>query len=160
MTAQPSWITSDANELSSQHKGRPFFSDVISLLSRSISMARKGTRAGLTLEAPLFPAAIGKTRTLSRRPLVRTDAADILKRRHKQAGLLAHYSPHSFRATGITNFFGKWRSPNSRVTRGHLTYLPLEQIRQGSRPNHPLTSRHSDLSLFFPLAKLHDLRRQ
>ena len=26
------------------------------------------------------------------------------KRRLKQAGLPAHYSPHSFRATGITNF--------------------------------------------------------
>ena len=39
-----------------------------------------------------------------RRPLVRTDAADMLKRRLKQAGLPAHYSPHSFRATGITNF--------------------------------------------------------
>jgi integrase len=41
---------------------------------------------------------------LSRRPLVRTAAADMLKRRLKQAGLPAHYSPHSFRATGITNF--------------------------------------------------------
>jgi integrase len=35
---------------------------------------------------------------------VRTDAAGMLKRRLKQAGLPAHYSPHSFRATGITNF--------------------------------------------------------
>ena len=52
----------------------------------------------------LFPASIGKTGKLSRRPLVRTDAADMLKRRLKQAGLPAHYSPHSFRATGITNF--------------------------------------------------------
>ena len=55
-------------------------------------------------EAPLFPAAIGKTGKLSRRPLVRTDAADMLKRRLKQAGLPAHYSPHSFRATGFTNY--------------------------------------------------------
>jgi integrase/recombinase XerD len=55
-------------------------------------------------ESLLFPAAIGKTGKLSRRPLVRTDAADMLKRRLKQAGLPAHYSPHSFRATGITNF--------------------------------------------------------
>src|SRR5258707_2000547 len=52
----------------------------------------------------LFPAALGKSGKLSRRPLVRTDAADMLKRRLKQAGLPAHYSPHSFRATGITNF--------------------------------------------------------
>jgi hypothetical protein len=35
----------------------------------------------------LFPASIGKTGKLSRRPLVRTDAADMLKRRLKQAGL-------------------------------------------------------------------------
>jgi len=35
---------------------------------------------------------------------VRTDAADLLKRRLKQAGLPAHYSPHSFLATGIAKF--------------------------------------------------------
>jgi integrase/recombinase XerD len=56
-------------------------------------------------QSPLFPASIGKTGKLSRRPLVRTDAKDMLKRRLRQAGLPAHYSPpHSFRATGITNF--------------------------------------------------------
>jgi site-specific recombinase XerD len=55
----------------------------------------------------LFPAAVRKTGKLSRRPLRRTDAADMLKRRLKQAGLQAHYSPHSFQATGITNFLEK-----------------------------------------------------
>jgi integrase len=35
---------------------------------------------------------------------VRIDAADMLKRRLKQPGLPAHCSPHSFRATRITNF--------------------------------------------------------
>jgi site-specific recombinase XerD len=55
-------------------------------------------------DSPLFPAALTKTGKLSRRPLARTDAADTLKRRLKQAGLPTHYSPHSFRATGITNF--------------------------------------------------------
>ena len=34
----------------------------------------------------MFPAAIGKTGKLSRRPLVRTNVADMLKRRLKQAG--------------------------------------------------------------------------
>jgi integrase/recombinase XerD len=63
----------------------------------------KETRLEKEPESPLFPAAIGKTGKLSRWPL-RTDAADMLKRRLKQAGLPAHYSPHSFRATGITNF--------------------------------------------------------
>jgi site-specific recombinase XerD len=37
--------------------------------------------------SPLFPASIGKTGKLSRRPLVRTDAAEMLKRRLKHAGL-------------------------------------------------------------------------
>jgi integrase len=46
--------------------------------------------------SPLFPTALGKTGKLFRRPLVRTDAADMLKRRLKQAGLPVHYSPHSF----------------------------------------------------------------
>ncbi|MBV8225201.1 MAG: tyrosine-type recombinase/integrase, partial [Verrucomicrobia bacterium] len=55
-------------------------------------------------ESPLFPAALGKTGKLSRRRLEHTDTADMLKRRLKQAGLPAHYSPHSFQATGITNF--------------------------------------------------------
>jgi site-specific recombinase XerD len=68
----------------------------------------KATGLGAEPSSPLFPAALGKTGKLSRRPLVRTDAADMLKRRLKQrlkqAGLPAHYSPHSFRATGITNF--------------------------------------------------------
>ena len=63
-----------------------------------------GTSGSSTLGSARLPAALGKTSKLSRRPLVRTDAADMLKRRLKQAGLPAHYSPHSFRATGITNF--------------------------------------------------------
>jgi integrase/recombinase XerD len=37
-----------------------------------------------------------------RPPRSRTDAADMLKRRLKQAGLPG--PPHSFRATGITNY--------------------------------------------------------
>jgi len=58
-----------------------------------------GTEAG----SLLFPA-LRNTGKLSRRAMRRTDAADMLKRRLKQAGLPAHYSAHSFRATGITNF--------------------------------------------------------
>jgi site-specific recombinase XerD len=64
----------------------------------------KATGLGAEPGSPLFPAALGKTGKLSRRELVRTDAADMLKRRLRQARLPAHYSPHSFRATGITNF--------------------------------------------------------
>jgi integrase/recombinase XerD len=64
-------------------------------------------------QSTLFPASIGKTGKLSRRSLVRTDAADMLKRRLKQAGLPAHYSPHSFRATGITNFLENDGTPEA-----------------------------------------------
>src|SRR6202008_3910532 len=64
----------------------------------------KATGLGAEPDLLLFPAAVRKTGELSRRPLVRTDAAGMLKRRLKQAGLPAHYSPHSFRTTGITNF--------------------------------------------------------
>jgi site-specific recombinase XerD len=68
------------------------------------SVSGHSARARFPKSGCLFPASIGKSGKLSRRPLVRTDAADMLKRRLKQAGLPAHYSPHSFRATGITNF--------------------------------------------------------
>jgi integrase/recombinase XerD len=61
----------------------------------------KATGLGSEPSSVLFPAALGKTGKLSREPLVRTDAADMLKRRLKQAGLPAHYSPHSFRASGL-----------------------------------------------------------
>jgi integrase/recombinase XerD len=54
--------------------------------------------------APFFPIAIGKMRKLGNRPATRIDAARMLKRRLKDAGLSDAFSPHSFRATGITNF--------------------------------------------------------
>src|SRR6266404_6228332 len=61
-------------------------------------------------ESPLFPASIGKTGKLSRRPLVRTDAADMLKRRLKQAGLPAHYClTHSARPA--SRIFWKMTAP-------------------------------------------------
>jgi integrase/recombinase XerD len=50
--------------------------------------------------APLFPIAPGKTRKLGNRPATRIDAARMLKRRLKDAGLSDAFSPHSFRATG------------------------------------------------------------
>lgn len=55
--------------------------------------------------APLFPAA--RTGVLSRRPINRIDTAEMSKRRLRQAGLPEHYSAHSFRAAGVTNFLEK-----------------------------------------------------
>jgi hypothetical protein len=87
-------------EKGGKEKDLPVRHKLEELLDQYLKATGLGTEPG----SPLFPAALGKTGKLSRRSLVRTDAADMLKRRLKQAGLLAHYSPHSFRATGITNF--------------------------------------------------------
>jgi integrase len=81
-----------------------YLHDVLTRLPSMTNQYLKATGLGTEPGSPFFPAALGKTGKISRRPLVRTDAADMLKRRLKQAGLPAHYSPHSFRATGITNF--------------------------------------------------------
>ncbi|MBV9671994.1 MAG: tyrosine-type recombinase/integrase [Verrucomicrobia bacterium] len=57
-----------------------------------------------TPDAPLFPIALGKAQKLGARPMTRIDGANLLKRRLRDAKLIGSYSPHSFRATGITNF--------------------------------------------------------
>jgi hypothetical protein len=51
----------------------------------------------------LFPGALQNNGKLPRQPLRRTDAADMLKRRLKSR-FTGSLFPHSFRATGITNF--------------------------------------------------------
>ena len=50
------------------------------------------------------PIVLGKARELGTRPMTRIDGANLLKRRLKDAGIVGDYSPHSFRATDITNF--------------------------------------------------------
>jgi site-specific recombinase XerD len=87
-------------EKGGKEKELPVHHKLEELLDEYLKLTGLGAEPG----SPLFPAALRKTGKLSRRPLVRTDAADMLKRRLKKAGLPAHYSPHSFRATGITNF--------------------------------------------------------
>jgi hypothetical protein len=63
-------------------------------------------------DSPLFPAAIGKTGKLSRRPLVRTDAADMLKRRLKKAGLPGDSHRHQ---SGSTTASCRSRSPRTQM---------------------------------------------
>jgi integrase/recombinase XerD len=53
---------------------------------------------------PLFPTTLGKTRKLGTRPMTRIDAARMLKRCLAKGGIVGAYSPHSFRATGLTRF--------------------------------------------------------
>ena len=65
-------------------------------------------RAGLAADpkGPLFPSA-GTRRgidRLSSRPMDRTDALKMIKRRAKRAGLPAEVCAHSFRGTGITEY--------------------------------------------------------
>jgi site-specific recombinase XerD len=55
-------------------------------------------------DTPLFPTTLGKSRELGSRPMTRFDGANLLKRRLRDAGIVGDYSPHSFRATGITNY--------------------------------------------------------
>ena len=61
--------------------------------------------------------------------MTRFDGANLLKRRLRDAGIVGGYSPHSFRATGITNYLengGTWRSLNeSRGTQivGRQSYM-------------------------------------
>lgn len=57
-------------------------------------------------DAPLFPTMLGKSRELGSRPMTRIDGANLLKRRLRlrDAAIIGDYSPHSFRATGITNY--------------------------------------------------------
>ena len=93
-------LASFASEKGGKEKELPVHHKLEELLDEYL----QATGLGAEPSSLLFPAALRNTGKLSRRPLRRTDAADMLKRRLKQAGLPAHYSPHSFRATGITNF--------------------------------------------------------
>ena len=52
----------------------------------------------------LFRTAIGKTKTLSERPLNQVDVYRMIRRRAKEAGILTPIGCHTFRATGITNY--------------------------------------------------------
>ena len=54
---------------------------------------------------PLFRTAYKKTGTLTERRMSQPDAWDMLQRRAKKAGVTTAICNHSWRATGITNFF-------------------------------------------------------
>jgi integrase/recombinase XerD len=55
-------------------------------------------------KGPLFRSAIGRTKTLSTRPLTPGKAWAMVKRRAKDAGIREAIGCHTFRATGITNY--------------------------------------------------------
>jgi site-specific recombinase XerC len=100
ITHRGSGFCSGLKRRNGKEKELPVHHKLEELLDEYLQAAGLGAEPG----SLLFPAALGNTGKLSRRLLRHTDAADMLKRRLKQAGLPAHYPPHSFRATGITNF--------------------------------------------------------
>jgi hypothetical protein len=106
----------------------------------------KETRLEKEPESPLFPAAIGKTGKLSRWPL-RTDAADMLKRRLKQAGLPAHYSPHSFRATGITNFL---ENDGTLEAAQRIAAMPIAGLQNSLTAAARMSSDDNGFGIFVP----------
>lgn len=55
-------------------------------------------------KAPLFRAAVRKTKTLTNRPLSRTDVWYMIRRRAADVGLETAIGCHTFRATGITDY--------------------------------------------------------
>lgn len=65
------------------------------LTAAGISEDRKG---------PLFRTTFGKTRRLTDKPMSRTDALRMIKRRSAEAGLSERVCCHTFRATGITAY--------------------------------------------------------
>jgi integrase/recombinase XerD len=74
----------------------PVRHDVEQLLLRYIEAAS-------ITDGPLFRTAIRKTKTLTKNPMTGIDICRMMKRRFKTAKLPAQFSPHSFRATTVTD---------------------------------------------------------
>lgn len=79
----------------------PVRHDLQSLLLQYLQSA--GVQSENVPDAPLFRSAIGKTRQLTDRPITGDDAARMVKRRMKDAGLPKRLSSHSFRVATITD---------------------------------------------------------
>ncbi len=78
----------------------PVREDLRRLLSDYLALAGAAT---WPTDAPLFRSAIGKTKSLSDKPLTPGDACRMLKRRLRHAELPMRLSPHSFRVAVITD---------------------------------------------------------
>jgi site-specific recombinase XerD len=81
------------HEVAVHHNAEPYLDAY--LTAASIKEAKK---------TPLFRAAVSRTDTLSDRPMSRTDALRMVKRRVAAAGLPNRVCCHTFRATGITAY--------------------------------------------------------
>jgi len=83
-------------EIPAHHMLEQFLDEYIAALSPRPS--------AVSTDAPLFRTAVRRTDLLTDRPMRRTDAWAMVRRRCRDAGLVGAYSCHSFRATGITTF--------------------------------------------------------
>lgn len=71
-------------------------------------------------KSPLFRTAVGRTGTLSDRPMTRNDALRMVWRRARDAGLLTAVNCHTFRATGITAYLDNGGSlENAQMMAAH-----------------------------------------
>jgi integrase/recombinase XerD len=83
-----------------------------------------------TKDAPLFPAALGKSGQLTAHAIHVNDICRMMKRRLKDAGLPPRLSPHSFRVTTITDL----------IEQG----VPLEDVQRLAGHADPRTTRLYD----------------
>ena len=81
------------NEMGCHHKLEQYLDEYI-------------TAAGIAddKKSPLFRASLGRTGKLSDRPMSRVDAWYMVRRRTRDAGIVAAIGNHSFRAIGITDY--------------------------------------------------------
>jgi integrase/recombinase XerD len=91
-------------EKGGKEKELPVHHKLEELLGRIPESDRPGEAAGFSFVPGRYRTAIGKTGKLSRRPLVRTDPPTCSNDGSSKPACRRYYSPHSFRATGITNF--------------------------------------------------------
>lgn len=83
----------------------PVRHDLQSLLLEYLQSA--GVQSENTPDGPLFRSAIRKTKQLTDRPITSNDAARMVKRRMKDAGLPKRLSSHSFRVATITDLLSQ-----------------------------------------------------
>ena len=81
------------NDMPCHHKLEAYLDEYIK--AADIEEDRKG---------PLFRSALGKTRKLSAKPMLRTDVWSMVRRRAADAGIETAIGCHTFRATGITDY--------------------------------------------------------
>jgi len=81
------------HEMPAHHKLEEYLDEYIK--EAGIAEDRKGW---------LFRTAVGKTKTLSERPMRQADVYRMIRRRARDAGILTPVGCHTFRATGITNY--------------------------------------------------------